>query len=121
MINFFMELKENNLILTKTVDEWTFSGYDDKLLEMASTLNISNFKIPYKKFGWFYGVSSLPYTNVVSLLCSVCSNLIVDGTNRRYVYLMGPYRSKFHAQSTATASHISLEKLPLLTLSLKEQ
>lgn len=55
--NFLIELKEKQLIQTKTVAEWTFDGYEDELLQLLSKLNISNFNIPYDRFGWFYAVS----------------------------------------------------------------
>ncbi|XP_012270483.1 protein croquemort isoform X2 [Orussus abietinus] len=40
------------LVITKTVRELLFDGYDDKLLRIAAKLNMTG--IPMKKFGWFY-------------------------------------------------------------------
>ncbi|KAK9686067.1 CD36 family [Popillia japonica] len=49
------DLKEKHLVQTRTVSQWTFEGYEDKLLQLLVKLNISNFNIPESKFGWFYG------------------------------------------------------------------
>lgn len=57
--SFFIDLKEKHLVQTRTVSQWTFEGYEDKLLQLLVKLNISNFNIPESKFGWFYGVSIL--------------------------------------------------------------
>lgn len=49
--------KERKLVITKTVDELLYKGYDDELLNMLSKMKIPNFKIPFDKFGWFYNVN----------------------------------------------------------------
>lgn len=41
------------LVITKTVKELLFDGYDDPLLDFLKKLNMSKFNIPFKKFGWF--------------------------------------------------------------------
>jgi hypothetical protein len=33
-----------------------FEGYEDELLNITSTLNVSDFNVPFDKFGWFYPV-----------------------------------------------------------------
>lgn len=45
------------LVITKTVNELLFEGYDDVMLKIARKLNLT--KIPMDKFGWFYEVSSI--------------------------------------------------------------
>lgn len=42
------------IVITKTVQELLFDGYDDILLKVAVDLNLT--KIPYDKFAWFYKV-----------------------------------------------------------------
>lgn len=56
MVNGVIELLEETRTVTKTARELLFEGYDDKLLEIAHKLNVSD-TIPYTKFGWFHGVS----------------------------------------------------------------
>ncbi|KAI4463521.1 scavenger receptor class b type-1 sr-b1 [Holotrichia oblita] len=55
MASFFIDLKERQLVQTKTVAQWTFDGYEDKLLQLLLKLNITSLNIPDSKFGWFYG------------------------------------------------------------------
>lgn len=55
-MNFFLNEKKVKLAITKTVDEFLFEGYDDPMLDLVHKLNISGFKVPYTKFGWFVQV-----------------------------------------------------------------
>ncbi|XP_067009644.2 protein croquemort [Anabrus simplex] len=52
-ISIFLDKTNSSLVVTKTARELLFDGYDDKLLDFARQLNISLFKIPFKKFGYF--------------------------------------------------------------------
>ncbi|KAJ8947537.1 hypothetical protein NQ318_005015 [Aromia moschata] len=52
-VNFFIEEKKEQLAITKTIAEFIFDGYEDPLLDLVHKLNISSFKVPYSKFGWF--------------------------------------------------------------------
>lgn len=42
-------------VITKTVLQLLFDGYNDTLLDIAVRLNMT--EIPFNKFAWFYGVS----------------------------------------------------------------
>jgi hypothetical protein len=44
------------LVLTKSVNDLLFKGYNDTLLLIAQKMKAT--KLPYTKFGWFYGVSN---------------------------------------------------------------
>ena len=55
--NSFMNIANEKLTVTKTVNELLFEGYSDELLKLASKLPISGLK--YDKFGWFYSVGSI--------------------------------------------------------------
>jgi hypothetical protein len=44
------------LFVTKTVGQLMFEGYEDELLNITSALNVSEFHVPFDKFGWFYPV-----------------------------------------------------------------
>lgn len=50
-----MESLGEQLIFTKSVNSLLFEGYNDTLLDIARKMNAT--KLPYYKFGWFYGVS----------------------------------------------------------------
>ena len=47
------------LYVTKTVGELLFEGYEDELLNITAKLNVSQFSVPFDKFGYFYPVSTL--------------------------------------------------------------
>ncbi|XP_022912791.1 protein croquemort-like [Onthophagus taurus] len=56
ILSFLLGLKEKSLILTKTVDEWLFTGYKDSLLELIASLNLPIFSsVTSDRFGWFFG------------------------------------------------------------------
>ncbi|KAJ9585302.1 hypothetical protein L9F63_002887 [Diploptera punctata] len=42
------------LFVTKKVRELMFEGYEDELLNITTKLNVSQFKVPFDKFGFFY-------------------------------------------------------------------
>lgn len=42
------------LFVTKTVGQLLYEGYEDDLLNLTATLNVSDFQVPFDKFGWFY-------------------------------------------------------------------
>jgi hypothetical protein len=44
------------MFVTKTVGQLMFEGYEDELLNITARLNISDFQVPFDKFGWFYPV-----------------------------------------------------------------
>lgn len=50
-----MKAIDQKLIITKTVNELLFEGYDDAMLKIARKMNFT--KIPFSKFAWFYGVN----------------------------------------------------------------
>lgn len=50
--NELINLK-GSLTVTKTADEWLFTGYKDPLLDFLKELKLSKFQIPFSKFGWF--------------------------------------------------------------------
>jgi len=45
---------EATLFINKTVGELLFDGYDDPVLEIGSSFDEEEKKIPMEKFGWFY-------------------------------------------------------------------
>lgn len=47
-----MRMVDQKLIITKTVNELLFEGYNDKMLDIARKLNVT--EIPFTKFGWFF-------------------------------------------------------------------
>lgn len=51
-----MERLGEKLILTKSVNELIFEGYNDTLLRIARKMKAT--KLPYDKFAWFYAVSN---------------------------------------------------------------
>ncbi|EZA51413.1 protein croquemort isoform X2 [Ooceraea biroi] len=52
LTNGFMVRLGEKLMLTKSVRELLFEGYDDTLLRIARKMNAT--RLPYTKFGWFY-------------------------------------------------------------------
>ena len=50
-----MKAVGQKLIITKSVNELLFEGYEDTMLKLARKMNFS--KIPYNKFAWFYEVN----------------------------------------------------------------
>jgi hypothetical protein len=52
------------LFVTKTVSQLMFEGYEDELLNITSMLNVSDFKVPFDKFGWYYPVCIKHCVNV---------------------------------------------------------
>lgn len=55
--NFLLEEKHTRLFVKKRINEMLFEGYDDPLLDLVVKLNITAFKVPFKRFGWFAEVS----------------------------------------------------------------
>lgn len=47
-----MEILGQKLVITKTVNELLFEGFEDQMLRIAKKINFT--KIPWNKFGWFY-------------------------------------------------------------------
>lgn len=71
-----MWLYNNQLIWQKTVEEFLFKGFHDKLINMlVSTpkrfLNLLDVTVPVKKLGYLYGVNTL-YPVQYNLQC-VCT------------------------------------------------
>nr|XP_023018229.1 protein croquemort-like [Leptinotarsa decemlineata]XP_023018231.1 protein croquemort-like [Leptinotarsa decemlineata]XP_023018232.1 protein croquemort-like [Leptinotarsa decemlineata] len=52
-VNFFLEEKKVPLVVTKTVKEFLFEGYDDEMLELLHKLHVKGINVPFQKFGWF--------------------------------------------------------------------
>jgi len=44
------------MFVTKTVSQLMFEGYEDELLNITTRMNVSDFQVPFDKFGWFYPV-----------------------------------------------------------------
>lgn len=42
------------VVITKTVDEWLFKGYEDMLITMGKVAVTDDDLPPFDKFGWFY-------------------------------------------------------------------
>ncbi|OAD62418.1 Protein croquemort, partial [Eufriesea mexicana] len=53
VVDKMMKAIRQKLIITKTVNELLFEGYDDLMLKLARKMNVT--EIPFPKFGWFYG------------------------------------------------------------------
>lgn len=50
-----MKAMGQKLIITKSVNELLFEGYEDTMLKIARKMNFS--EIPFNKFAWFYEVN----------------------------------------------------------------
>lgn len=48
------------LFVTKTVGQLMFEGYEDELLNITAALNVSEFHVPFDKFGWYYPRNNSP-------------------------------------------------------------
>jgi len=48
------------MFVTKTVGQLMFEGYEDELLNITSKMNISDFQVPFDKFGWYYPRNNSP-------------------------------------------------------------
>jgi len=48
------------MFVTKTVGQLMFEGYEDELLNITARLNVSDFQVPFDKFGWFYPRNNSP-------------------------------------------------------------
>ena len=46
------------MFINKTIGELLFDGYDDPVLEIGSSFDEEEMKLPMEKFGWFYKVSN---------------------------------------------------------------
>lgn len=63
-----MSTMVDSVALTHTVGQVTFEGYEDPLLNAASTLRTFQSSLPQMdKFGWFYGVST-GWSNVFNVI-----------------------------------------------------
>ncbi|XP_076296719.1 protein croquemort [Lasioglossum baleicum] len=52
LVDKAMEILEEKLVITKTVNELLFEGFNDDILKLARAMNLT--KIPMNKFAWFY-------------------------------------------------------------------
>ncbi|XP_066150907.1 protein croquemort isoform X2 [Euwallacea fornicatus] len=67
-VNMFFKEKGEQIYVQKQVRELLFEGYDDPLIDIALKLNMSSFKLPFKKFGWFVDRNnSLTYDGVYNM------------------------------------------------------
>lgn len=48
-----LDWAHEHLTVTKTVRSLIFDGYDDIILDLMGRLNLKQFYIPFKRFGWF--------------------------------------------------------------------
>ncbi|KAL3266896.1 hypothetical protein HHI36_011046 [Cryptolaemus montrouzieri] len=53
-VNTLFKEKKVPFIVTKTVREFLFDGYNDTFLDLLHKLDLKDIKIPFDKFGWFY-------------------------------------------------------------------
>jgi len=70
-VNIMFKVAKVKLPLAKTVREYLFEGYKDPLLDLINTINNTEFKIPFDKFGWFYNVSKI-FFELTILLIAKC-------------------------------------------------
>lgn len=69
------------LMLTKSVNELLFTGYNDTMLRIARKMKAT--KLPYDKFAWFYAVSTnrtLQSNNLLNVV-SVLASIIISSDN----------------------------------------
>lgn len=54
-----LKMYNAGISITKTADQWLFTGYTDPFLTIGSLLSKFNkyIKIPYDRIGYLYGVS----------------------------------------------------------------
>lgn len=77
LVDRIMKAIDQKLIITKTVNELLFEGYDDPMLKIARKMNFT--KIPFSKFAWFYGRNgSATYDGTFNMLTGK-SNLLNVG------------------------------------------
>ena len=60
MINKFLNVMENEVYVTKTVEELLFEGYHDRILSMGNKLKDWGFSVDEflpAKFGWYFDVT----------------------------------------------------------------
>jgi hypothetical protein len=61
------------LFVTKTVGQLMFEGYEDELLNITAALNVSEFHVPFDKFGWYYPVCMKLCERIVFWVMTSCS------------------------------------------------
>lgn len=77
LVDRIMKAIGQKLIITKSVNELLFEGYEDIVLKIARKMNFSG--IPYNKFAWFYGRNgSASYDGTFNMLTGK-SNLLDVG------------------------------------------
>lgn len=64
------------LFVTKTVGQLMFEGYEDELLNITATLNVSEFHVPFDKFGWFYPVCIKQYVRILVFWVMTSGSLV---------------------------------------------
>jgi hypothetical protein len=70
------------LFVTKTVGQLMFDGYEDELLNLTAALNVSEFHIPFEKFGWFYPVRIGHFVRI--LVFSVMTSCSLVGVHQHF-------------------------------------
>ncbi|XP_043253462.1 protein croquemort-like [Colletes gigas] len=79
-----MHAIKQKLVITKTVNQLLFEGYNDTMLTIARKLKIT--KIPMDKFGWFYNRNnSATYDGTFNMLTGV-SNMLELGMLKGWNY-----------------------------------
>lgn len=74
VVDRVMRIIKQKLIITKTVNQLLFEGYDDLMLRIARKMNFT--EIPFDKFAWFYGRNgSAPYDGTFNMFTGE-SNLL---------------------------------------------
>ncbi|CAK9830324.1 Protein croquemort [Anthophora retusa] len=84
MVDRIMKAIGQKLIITKTVNELLFEGYNDTMLKIARKFNFT--EIPFDKFAWFYGRNeSAPYDGTFNMFTGA-SNLLDVGVLKEWNY-----------------------------------
>ncbi|XP_067624979.1 protein croquemort [Eurosta solidaginis] len=52
VVNFMLNHEGGELYTTKSVREWIFDGYKDRLIDFLNLFNTTKINMPYKRFGW---------------------------------------------------------------------
>lgn len=78
------------LFVTKTVGQLMFEGYEDELLNITASLNVSDFKVPFDKFGWFYPRNNSPTYDGVFNMHTGTDNIHLLGIMDAWNYEQNP-------------------------------
>lgn len=77
MVDVGLAMYDQEISVTKSVDELLFTGYSDEMIDVARAVPIfgSDVEVPFDKFGWFYTVSECVFHTTPALDNGLMMNL----------------------------------------------